>query len=342
MKKLLYILGFTSVFFITLGTLFRLMHWPGASLTLLFGNILFGVLFIPLFCVNGLLTADTPLLKIAFGSGFFSISGIFTGVFFKVMHWPGASQILIFSTILFLFITLPFYTISSSKNLNMKFRDFIFLVFFAVIANLFLLFYGLNYTRPIFDTFIKLEETLISNKNNIERLNSNYYLTFDKFNMLSNVNNNSILKLKKGADELISYIEELKIEVITIAEGQESPGIYDHTAIFAIDNYDIPNEVFFGKNNADILKKAISEYNDLILEIYDLNEGDNVEEFKKYLIKLAPPYTFRYHSNVDWSEFMFYNTPLIGVITLLTSIELEIRNSENFLLEELINQSIKH
>ena len=46
MKRSLYLLGFVSTFMLSMGLLLKLMHWPGASITLCigFGFLNFGVL----------------------------------------------------------------------------------------------------------------------------------------------------------------------------------------------------------------------------------------------------------------------------------------------------------
>jgi hypothetical protein len=44
-----YLFGFVAVFLILTGSLFKLMHWPGASLGLIIGVFLLNVGFLPLF-----------------------------------------------------------------------------------------------------------------------------------------------------------------------------------------------------------------------------------------------------------------------------------------------------
>jgi hypothetical protein len=44
-----YLFGFVSVFLILTGSLFKMMHWPGASLGLILGVFLLNIGFLPLF-----------------------------------------------------------------------------------------------------------------------------------------------------------------------------------------------------------------------------------------------------------------------------------------------------
>jgi hypothetical protein len=47
MKKLAFITGALSFSLTSLGGLFKLMHWPGASILLLVGVVLFSIIFVP-------------------------------------------------------------------------------------------------------------------------------------------------------------------------------------------------------------------------------------------------------------------------------------------------------
>lgn len=47
MKKLVFITGALSFSLATLGVLFKIMHWPGASVILVVGIGLFAIVFVP-------------------------------------------------------------------------------------------------------------------------------------------------------------------------------------------------------------------------------------------------------------------------------------------------------
>ena len=57
MKKTMYVLGFIAAFLSTTGLLFKLMHWPGASIMLILGVALLNVGFFPLYFYDRYKTA---------------------------------------------------------------------------------------------------------------------------------------------------------------------------------------------------------------------------------------------------------------------------------------------
>ncbi|MCB0478454.1 MAG: hypothetical protein R2799_09555 [Crocinitomicaceae bacterium] len=52
MKAAMNILGFISVFAITTGVTFKMMHWPGAGISMVGGVFLFNVGFLPLYFID--------------------------------------------------------------------------------------------------------------------------------------------------------------------------------------------------------------------------------------------------------------------------------------------------
>lgn len=52
MKATMHILGFISVFLITTGITFKMMHWPGAGVSLVAGVFLFNIGYLPLYFIE--------------------------------------------------------------------------------------------------------------------------------------------------------------------------------------------------------------------------------------------------------------------------------------------------
>ncbi|WP_330441583.1 hypothetical protein [Flavobacterium sp. C4GT6] len=49
MKKLVYVFGFISLFLISNGVLFKIMHWPGASIQLCTGVVILNFGYLPFY-----------------------------------------------------------------------------------------------------------------------------------------------------------------------------------------------------------------------------------------------------------------------------------------------------
>lgn len=118
MKKLMFSAGFIGAVLISMGSLFKIMHWPSANILMISGMITFLLLFVPLFALDRYKVqaskAMSAKLKILIGV----ISAILIGVsvVFKLMHWMGAGVMLVVGVGLFTFGFLPFFFFSLYKK----------------------------------------------------------------------------------------------------------------------------------------------------------------------------------------------------------------------------------
>jgi len=110
MKTSLYFFGFIAAFFILLGIMFRIMHWPGADVLLIIGDMSL------IFCMLTLLVS-VARFSAAFDSASRvrtmagAIGGFLLGVggAFKVLHWPSASIQLVLGITIITFVFLPMF-----------------------------------------------------------------------------------------------------------------------------------------------------------------------------------------------------------------------------------------
>lgn len=118
MKTTMKIFGNVSLALIGLGTIFKILHWPGASIGLSLGFLLLGLIFYPATILanyrkRGRKNLFLHILAI--------LGGIFLmfGILFKIQHWPGASNLLVSGWGILLLLFLPIWLINyaiQSKN----------------------------------------------------------------------------------------------------------------------------------------------------------------------------------------------------------------------------------
>jgi hypothetical protein len=110
MKKTVYFSGFVATFCILIGLMFKIMHWPGATAILITGNLSLSVCLLAI--LYGLLTNKTTFPRMTYSRILFGVVGgmlLASGIFFKIMHWPGASILLVLGMFLITFIFLPIF-----------------------------------------------------------------------------------------------------------------------------------------------------------------------------------------------------------------------------------------
>jgi hypothetical protein len=120
MNTTLRISGLVSAISILTGSIFKILHWPGANILFVIGMFLMAALFLPLFFALRYKQAENEnkhlLLSIAG-----AVVGVLTalGIWFKMMHWPGASVMLYSSIAILLLGYLPVYIFAVyRKSLN--------------------------------------------------------------------------------------------------------------------------------------------------------------------------------------------------------------------------------
>jgi hypothetical protein len=118
MKKVMYSIGLVSSMAISLGWLFRILHWPGGFELVNYGFMGFALLFLPMVAINqfkvNINKALSEKLRIILGL----LSAFITciAVFFKTMHYPGADTLLLSGGLLFIFGFLPFLFFTMYKK----------------------------------------------------------------------------------------------------------------------------------------------------------------------------------------------------------------------------------
>jgi hypothetical protein len=106
----MYTTGFLGAVSTTLGTMFKILHWPGADELFVVGFIILLLVFVPLSAIDRfkvILTKALPEKLRAF-TGVVAALATGTAVVFKVMHLPGADLLLITGALVFAFGFLPF------------------------------------------------------------------------------------------------------------------------------------------------------------------------------------------------------------------------------------------
>lgn len=114
MDKVVRFLGFSSCFFLILGSIFKVFHLPGAGLGIVSGGFFFALLFIPSLIIANLrkATGSGLLEKVLYALGHLSGSVFILGLLFKLMLWPYATMLLLISLSALVFMIIPSYLVT--------------------------------------------------------------------------------------------------------------------------------------------------------------------------------------------------------------------------------------
>jgi hypothetical protein len=128
MKKTMKFSGAAGTILLSFAAIFKIQHWPGASIMMVLGAFLLAFVFLP--STLGVLWKETHNKKsiFLFITGFFTSFFFITGVIFKIQHWPGAGMILMLAIVFGIFLFLPALLIAKLKEEELASKKAIYII----------------------------------------------------------------------------------------------------------------------------------------------------------------------------------------------------------------------
>jgi gliding motility-associated protein GldM len=195
---------------------------------------------------------------------------------------------------------------------------------------------ALNVDKKVLDAFSLVNDGFMSTIENFNQKNESVYT---EFNNAAQENpekvgdlNRQVNTIKQRTDTLYNYITKLKEMLVKKADGPE--GRLD--SILLKEDLNVAGELMIAKGNGTKLKSAISEYRDFLLKTFDPADTANISAIQKYLDTNDPPVVSGIKPSWEVSKFEGY--PLMGVITLMSKMQSDIRNSESDAINYLYSQ----
>ena len=308
-RAFIVVLTFLGGFTFMAGTLFKLMHWPGAGVLLTSGELLI-ILTILIGGINYLISK-----QIKRASNGILITGIvglvmfLLGILFKMLHWPGAASLLIFGTILFFGIFITVYNYNAYKEEKSVNKTFVFTVFAATIIILFSFLLTTKFSSSVL-------YGLLENDN---ELHYSINVTENQINKIPDFIRNSS-EINQSANNLCNSITDIKKDLILIA-GVNTIDV-NHL------KYEDLNYLRSIKLDENTLSKLIGkEQTGEIYKLFDdiqnyksiLNKQKGMEKFYDGIISLTQ------ENYNDWITENIFTVPLITTINSLTQLQMEIR-----------------
>ena len=115
MKKSALILGYIAAVSITIASVFKMLHFPGAGITLLITGLFFGIYF-PVYILSKLAESNNGNSNTSHYIAALSAALIDVGVTFKIWHFSGAGICLVLGIGLFALLFIPMIYLHRSKQ----------------------------------------------------------------------------------------------------------------------------------------------------------------------------------------------------------------------------------
>ncbi|MFK7785960.1 MAG: hypothetical protein AB8B56_12630 [Crocinitomicaceae bacterium] len=310
MKNTLVKSGLISTGLTLLGVLFKIMHWPGASMMLVLGVAIFGLLFIPLMIVlkfkDEEKTIDKWVLSIGLGLGMIAS----VGVLFKIMHWPFANILIISSLAAFILVFVPTYFLTKVRRAELRFNTTVNSVLMMACGCLLFALFGMGNSKAYINSVTPTYSRLIENTENMNKANleiSEKVSDFQDFD-----------ELHTASRDLYNKIDEIKVNTIAKSEGISLAKAKD----LDVSELKYPQDangaqqafvLAEGELGLDALSKDVAAYNELIQDKYP-NRDEKVLEL---------------------SSSQFEYSAISVILSELIQIQLQIATNENTYLNAL-------
>jgi gliding motility-associated protein GldM len=206
---------------------------------------------------------------------------------------------------------------------------------------------ALNVSKEAVEAFKKVDKGLTKTIENYAAKNGIIYEAFDKKAAENKVKGgparDKAYEVKQRADELFNYIQDLKVEIIKTAEGEDSPALNGKEIIIEqvkkIDENNIPSQILIGANEdgkANDLKALMASYRDDMISIIN-GKNISIEESLKSIFDTRDGLN-KSKEKERWENLNFQALPLVAVITILSKMQVDVRNAETDVLTFLYDQ----
>ena len=211
---------------------------------------------------------------------------------------------------------------------------------------------ALNVSREVLDAFVIVDKGLTKTTKNFADKNKIVYSDFAQRvaenPKLATKWQEMALEVKKQADQLTSRLQDLKIQIVNKSEGEKNKAVkgneIDGIEIAAKDNLYVAGEIMVGDNNngqAVGLKAGIKTFRDYLFSLIgDKNAPSLKSSLEKELNTENPP--AKDNVTETWETEHFEHLPMIAVLTIMSSMQADIRNAEADILAYLYAQIDAH
>lgn len=213
MKKIMIISGTFSAFTVLIGSLFKIMHWPGAALLFVIAIALFSFVFLPILSVIRIKEQTLTKDKIVITSAAIFGSAISLAILFKVMHWPFATILWTISLGILFFLFLPVYFFGGIRNPATKTNTIVSSILILTAGGLLFLITNLRGSQAFDEAINNADQQIV-----------------EDYQLLSQKNPSDTVAIhptiNEKATELCLVIEELK-QVLVKTVASQNPNIVE-------------------------------------------------------------------------------------------------------------------
>lgn len=309
MKKVAFVLGLTSAILLLAGTVFKLLHWPGAGIMVVLGGGILSLGYLPMLLWHKLKESekgDAPM-HIA---GFVGLAGSALGVTFKIMHWPGAGMFLIGGMAFLGIIYIPIYFFRKYKTSSNK--PVTLSAGLVAMTCLIMVFALININNSA-----QMDRALLLPENHL----------YVKAQGIRDTDFAKDGEFWKAASETVTLLDEFAVEMIMRSE-EVSRAEASRMSILDLrrrNDHRTPHFFLFDEGG------RMSELVEVLKRVNAASEGLATEGMFAY--EVDESYVL-YGESLDWASYHFKNVPLTSVLSQFAQIKLDLLRASDMVAHQ--------
>ncbi|MGD0753685.1 MAG: hypothetical protein ABR927_01380 [Bacteroidales bacterium] len=151
MKQKIYILGLITTMILSTGIILKVNHWAGAGILMAAGFLILVLIFFPAALINNYKAEGNTQNRLLYIVTYITCFVVFTGMLFKIQHWPNAGIALLIALPFPYIVFLPVFLVVTSKNKNFNIYNTIFVLLLLALNSVFSALLSLNVSKETID-----------------------------------------------------------------------------------------------------------------------------------------------------------------------------------------------
>jgi len=199
MKQKIYSLGVIAAAIISTGLIMKVEHWPAAQILIAAGTSILVLIFFPSALMNNYKIEGNKQNRSLYIVTYITCFVVFTGMLFKIQHWPFAGLALLIALPFPYIVFLPVFLTVTSKNKNFNIYNTVFVLLLLALNSVFSCMLALNVSKEVVEDsynlsrdYKRIETALTDSKERIQQSQVN--LKIDEVLRIVNEYQDKILK----------------------------------------------------------------------------------------------------------------------------------------------------
>lgn len=339
MKKFMYILGTIAPSLLIVGAIFKLQHWPGASILIVLGSFLLAAIYLPVFAMVSMRDTrkrEKKVNKTLYVAGVITGFIFITGVLFKIMHWPGAGIALTVSVLLTVAVFIPILVVHALKDKENQVQSFSILIFVLSFMAVNIMVFALRVSKNVLHSMVVASQDQMVTSRLLETSNTLFLRTTMEAEALPG-ELEAANQIHEKTGELDNYLQEIMVDILLASHEDNrlaiaEDGSIDLDLVKDLDVHKSTELVIFGSQfeigKGPALEKSLESHREFLLT----NAGSDLDKVINEMLDISGQYL----NEATWLQETFAQAPMISAMISLSNLQFKIQFLEGELLKELL------